>query len=97
MVSSTTISQISVDPATLQLSSGCTVNQKSYGDGVSKNFSIPSSGGNRFFSVRLPVNYNYKVPYPLIISYHGGTKTKEEQEQLSRFSNSSINPNMIAV
>lgn len=78
-------------------SPGCGIIHKPYIDGESRSSNIESSGGLRHYSIHLPPAYDPHVQYPLMISFHGGTKTKEEQEQLSQFSNNSINPNMIAV
>jgi len=80
-----------------QAAPGCGIAHKPYQDGESRPYSINSSGGLREYNVHFPLNYDPQTKYPLMISYHGGTKTKEEQEQLTQFSNNSINPHMIAV
>ena len=79
-------------------SSGCGIQHDSYADGQSRNYTVSNtSGGTRTYSIHLPANYDPHTQHPLMISYHGGTQTKEEQDQLSQFSNNTINPNMIAV
>ena len=97
MLTLTSLLQHVLGLAVLNESSGCGNAYKPYIDGESRTFSIDSSGGTRQYNVHLPLQYNPNVKHALMISYHGGTKTMEEQEQLSQFSNHSINPHMIAV
>lgn len=66
-------------------------------DGVSRNYSLLTNGGNRDYRLHLPSSYDPNTPAPLIISYHGHGQNMVEQETLSQFSNDAINPNMIAV
>ena len=66
-------------------------------DGRSREFDIPSSGGNRTYRIHLPMSYNANVPAPLSVSYHGSTRTAADQETTSGLSDDSVNPNMIAV
>ena len=82
-----------------QPTSGCGKVHDPYQDGESRDYSIFSSGGggNRDFSIHLPVDYDPNTTYPLMISYHGGTETKEVQESITQFSNNTVNPGMIAV
>lgn len=65
--------------------------------GASANISIFSGGLNRSYLIHVPRNYDINTPVPLILSYHGRAKNASEQELLSQFSNSSYNPNAIAV
>ena len=80
-------------------STGCGIAHEPYQDGESRTYSVNSSGGGgiRQYNIHLPLQYNPNVVHPLMISYHGGTETMEEQEQLSQFSYNSVNPGMIAV
>ena len=66
-------------------------------NGVSRNFSVSTDGGQRTYRLHLPSSYDVNTPTPLIISFHGHGKDMVEQETLSQFSNDAINPNMIAV
>lgn len=65
--------------------------------GASANISISSGGLDRSYLIHIPRNYDINIPVPLILSYHGRVKNASEQELLSQFSNSSYNPNAIAV
>lgn len=56
-----------------------------------------SDGTKRHYLIHIPSNYEKSTPVPLIFSFHGRTKTAEEQEGLSQFSNENFNPNAIAV
>lgn len=44
--------------------------------------SIQSDSQDRSFLVWTPPNYNSKTASPVIISYHGGTKTAQDQREL---------------
>ena len=89
--------QRTLGPSTNGDSLGYTVPHVENIDGESQIITIPSSGGDRNFSIHLPATYNPTRKYSLMISYHGGTETMEEQEKMSRFSRSSVNPQMIVV
>ena len=89
--------QTSLGPPAAGDSPGCGLPYTRYRDGESRNFSIPIGEGIRNFSIHLPTTYEPTHAYPLMISYHGGTETKEEQERVSRFSHSSVNPQMVVV
>jgi len=65
--------------------------------GASANISISSDGLDRSYLIHVPRNYDINTPVPLILSYHGRAKNASEQELLSQFSDSSYNPNAIAV
>ena len=93
------IPQTSIDLDTAgEFPPGCTFEHEPYIDGENRNFSIPSSGGNRTFSVHLPLDYDPTIQtYPLMISYHGGRETKKVQEIITNFSWNATNPNMIIV
>ncbi|KAF1986957.1 carbohydrate esterase family 1 protein [Aulographum hederae CBS 113979] len=64
---------------------------------ASTNVSIISGGFNRSYLFHLPKAYDIDTPAPLIFSYHGRTRSAEQQEGLSQFSNSSYNKDAIAV
>ena len=67
--------------------------------GESRNFTMFSEhgGGVREYVVHLPSKYDPGVPLPLILSFHGFTEHMWQHEKLSKFSNESINPNMITI
>ncbi len=67
--------------------------------GHSENFTFYSEhgGGQRAYLVHLPLNYKLTDPHPLILSFHGFTQTMHHQEHISKFSNSTTNPNAITV
>ncbi|KAF2495401.1 alpha/beta-hydrolase [Lophium mytilinum] len=58
---------------------------------------INSGNRERTYLVHVPENYDVNAAVPLILSFHGRTKSATEQEGLSQFSNSSYNPDAIAV
>ena len=65
--------------------------------GSTQNFSIKSSGGVRNFSVHLPASYKTKHLNPLLIAYHGAGDEPVRMERVTRFSDPSVNPNMVVV
>lgn len=73
---------------------GCGV---AHSTGQSTDASIISANRKRQFRIHVPSSYNPNVPAPLLLSFHGATKTMADQEQITRFSNDSVNPSMIAV
>ncbi|OCL01449.1 carbohydrate esterase family 1 protein [Glonium stellatum] len=83
----------------LEQSDGCgkTLPKKVTAGGASANISITSGGLIRSYLIHVPQSYDIDTPVPLILSYHGRGKNASEQELLSQFSNSSYNPNAIAV
>ncbi|KAF2802131.1 alpha/beta-hydrolase [Mytilinidion resinicola] len=58
---------------------------------------INSGNRKRTYLVHVPEKYDVNSAVPLILSFHGRAKTATEQEGLSQFSNSSYNPDGIAV
>ncbi|KAI9925719.1 hypothetical protein ASPWEDRAFT_42377 [Aspergillus wentii DTO 134E9] len=56
-----------------------------------------SDGTARKYIIHIPSNYDQDKPVPVIFSFHGRTKTAEEQQGLSQFSNEDWNPDAIAV
>lgn len=68
------------------------------GTGSSNNVSITSSAGEaRSYALHVPVNYNKNDARGLIFSFHGRGETPKNQEELSKFSDAHINPDMLAV
>lgn len=58
---------------------------------------ISSGGRDRQFRIHVPRFYKPDAPAPLLISFHGATKTMTDQERITSFSNGSVNPSMITV
>ncbi|KAM4062180.1 esterase PHB depolymerase domain-containing protein [Hirsutella rhossiliensis] len=65
--------------------------------GKTREFSFQSSGGKRTYRIHLPSNYEADKPKPLLIAYHGAGNKLEDFENETRFSDESVNPDMIAV
>jgi poly(3-hydroxybutyrate) depolymerase len=65
--------------------------------GKSKNISIESGGLERSYLLHIPKSYDATSSVPLILSFHGRSKSAKEQEELSQFANASINPDAISV
>lgn len=65
--------------------------------GDSNKIKIKSSGVSREYNIYVPHNYKIKVAAPLILSFHGGLQTADDQEKLSQLSNPKFNPDGIAV
>ncbi|KAK2596160.1 hypothetical protein QQS21_006437 [Conoideocrella luteorostrata] len=79
----------------LRASSGC--GRKHDWAGQTKEFSFESSGGTRHYRIHLPSNYDTKTAKPLLIAYHGKGNNPKKFEGETRFSEKSVNPNMIVV
>lgn len=65
--------------------------------GTTREFSFESSGGTRSYLIHLPASYKPGSPKPLIIAYHGSGDNMANFETTTRFSDPSVNPNMIVV
>jgi poly(3-hydroxybutyrate) depolymerase len=65
--------------------------------GQTKEFSFASSGGTRSYRIHLPADYKPGSPMPLIIAFHGSGDNPKNFETTTRFSDPSVNPNMIVV
>ena len=65
--------------------------------GSSTDVTITSSNTSRQYRIHLPETYDSESLTPVILSFHGNSKTMYDQENLTQFSLPSINPNMIAV
>lgn len=70
---------------------------KQHQTGQSTDVTMTSSGTSRQYRIHLPSNYDTNNPAPVIISYHGNEQSMTVQESLTRFSDESVNPDMIAV
>lgn len=55
------------------------------------NITLSSGGLLRSYLVFVPPNYNPLVPTPVILSYHGGTQTAEDQLRLDQLTNPEFN------
>lgn len=53
--------------------------------------------GDRRYLLYIPVNYDPGTPAPLILSYHGGTRTAESQQALDLLSTTYFNEDHIVV
>ncbi|CAG9991008.1 unnamed protein product [Clonostachys byssicola] len=76
-------------------SSGCGKSHNFIGE--TKQFSFESSGGTRTYRIFLPKGYKVNSPQPLVIAYHGSGKTPKDMEDLTKFSDESVNSKMVAV
>lgn len=83
----------------IQSSPGCTVNNP-----VPLDTTLNVTLGNRRYLLYFPVNYRPDTPAPLVLSYHGGTRTAEFQQALDLLTTTYFNedyivayPNGIAV
>lgn len=65
--------------------------------GETKTFYLESGGREREYLVYLPANYKKDDARPLIVAYHGAGGSPEQIEDMSGFSDDSINPDMITV
>lgn len=70
---------------------------KQHVTGQSTTVTMTSSNTDRQYLIHLPGSYDVNSPMPVIISYHGNTQSMYAQETLTRFSDESVNPDMIAV
>jgi poly(3-hydroxybutyrate) depolymerase len=65
--------------------------------GATTNVSIISGGLERSYLVFIPPLYNEWALTPVIFSYHGGTKTAEDQLELDLFTSTTFNNNSIVI
>jgi poly(3-hydroxybutyrate) depolymerase len=77
----------------MQSTPGC---GKTHGD-LSKPLTIKSNGIQRQFLVYVPESYQEDQATGLILSFHGYGKCMWNQQEISRFNDSTFNPDMIAV
>ncbi len=59
--------------------------------GAVANITISSGGLARNYLLFVPPNYHASLPTPLILSYHGGTKTAQDQLLLDQLTNPEFN------
>jgi poly(3-hydroxybutyrate) depolymerase len=69
---------------------------KAHGD-LSEPIKIESNGVQRCFLVYVPESYQEEQATGLILSFHGYGKNMWNQQEISRFNDSTFNPDMIAV
>lgn len=65
--------------------------------GQSRDFTLTSGGRTRSYRLHLPSNYDPNASTSLLFVYHGASGNPAGFETQSRFSNETINPNMITV
>jgi poly(3-hydroxybutyrate) depolymerase len=81
--------------AVAKRSAGCGIQHDFVGS--TRGFTVESGGRTRRFNVHLPSNYNAAADTGVVIAYHGADGNPEGFEGVTRFSNSTVNPNLIAV
>jgi poly(3-hydroxybutyrate) depolymerase len=59
--------------------------------GVVSNVTISSDGLPRNYLISIPPGYNSLFPAPIILSYHGGVRTAEDQLLLDELTNPEFN------
>jgi poly(3-hydroxybutyrate) depolymerase len=65
--------------------------------GKSQNMSIESGGLERSYRLHIPKSYDATNYVPLILSFHGRGKSAKQQEELSQFASTKVNPDAISV
>ncbi|KAG6005767.1 hypothetical protein E4U21_007718 [Claviceps maximensis] len=65
--------------------------------GSTREFTFDSNGHSRAYRLHLPSKYAADTATPLLLAFHGNGKNIVEFESETRFSDESVNPNMIAV
>lgn len=65
--------------------------------GETREFGFQSSGGYRSYRIHLPSNYDINSPKPLLLAFHGAGNNPTKFEGQNRFSEESVNPDMITV
>ncbi|KEQ70499.1 alpha/beta-hydrolase [Aureobasidium namibiae CBS 147.97] len=58
---------------------------------------VTSNGTVREYGLHIPTTYDDNTPSPLAFSFHGRTRTWQEQEEISGMSNETMNPNYLVV
>lgn len=76
-------------------SAGCGKSHQYLGETKEREFE--SQGRTRQYLIRLPSNYDVNKPLPLMIAYHGRGRDPWDFEGDTRFSDESVNPDMIVV
>jgi poly(3-hydroxybutyrate) depolymerase len=93
LTSSLLVSIAAASQKIIQSTPGC---GKAYGD-LSEPLTIESNGVQRQFLVYVPESYQKEQATGLILSFHGYGKDMWNQQEISRFNDSTFNPDMIAV
>lgn len=80
-------------------SPGCTnATEQSQADTDSTtNVKLETSDGTRNYLLYIPKNYEATTPAPLILSYHGGSRDAEHQEQLDQFNSTFFNKKYMVI
>ncbi|RFU28501.1 hypothetical protein B7463_g7842, partial [Scytalidium lignicola] len=65
--------------------------------GTVSNVTITSSGIERSYLISIPPSYNAYLPTSIILSYHGGTRTAEDQLKLDQLTNPEFNTEHLVV
>lgn len=91
MASATPMAASSLD-VSIRSSPGCTINNVAPLD-TTLNVTL----GNRRYLLYFPVNYQPDKPSPLVLSYHGGTRTAEFQQALDLLTTTYFNQDFIVV
>ncbi|CAD0108143.1 unnamed protein product [Aureobasidium uvarum] len=58
---------------------------------------VTSDGTVREYGLHIPTSYDEDTPTPLAFSFHGRTRTWQEQQDISGMSNETMNPNYLVV
>ncbi|KAI5852793.1 putative ferulic acid esterase [Morchella snyderi] len=83
--------------ATKSTGCGTTLPTNSTPGGASQQFSITSGGIERTYKLYIPSSYKSSTAAPLILSYHGNTRTADDQERISEFSLEKCNTEFVVV
>lgn len=59
--------------------------------GTVSNVTISSDGFQRSYLISIPPTYNAHTSTPVILSYHGGVRTAEDQLKLDQLTNTEFN------
>lgn len=76
----------------VKASPGCTIDHS-----VSIDTTLNVTLGDRRYLLYFPINYKPDKPAPLVLSYHGGTRTAETQQALDLLSTTYFNQDYIIV
>lgn len=79
---------------TASASPGCSTD---HSDGAQVDTTLNVNIGDRRYLLYLPVNYKPDRPAPLVLSYHGGTRTAETQQELDLLTTTYFNRDHIVV
>lgn len=84
------LSSISLEGCLKRLPQGQSVGQVA-------NVTITSGGLLRYYLISIPPTYHNELPTPVILSYHGGVRTAEDQLQLDELTNPEFNTNSFVI